>query len=149
MATLGLLNGRYDISSEEVTGQWPFLGSEFELVLTLAGSSLWGSFDLGVITGVLYFEERPRSSSHDRVWFKWRGREHEGPIIYGNDNEGWMRFLGDGRVEGWFEYLRIDFRGQRLPGQGTRSEIDARQMQDEWDEYSEDEYERERITRWR
>ncbi|CAM1503575.1 Fc.00g011660.m01.CDS01 [Cosmosporella sp. VM-42] len=149
LAPLGLLNGRYDVSCPFVTQEWPHYGEDFGIVLTLAGSSLWGSFDLGVIEGVLLLDERPWESSHDLVGFRWRGREGEGQIMYGSRNQGWIKFLGDGRIEGKFDYHSIAFKGRRCPGQGTRSEIDARTLQDEWDGYSEEQYEQERVARWR
>ncbi|KAM0261107.1 hypothetical protein ACHAQJ_002368 [Trichoderma viride] len=149
LAPLGLLNGRYDISSHSVESEWPQYGSDLSLVLTLAGSSLWGGFDLGVIEGVMYFEERPRSSSFDTVPFRWRGREAEGPISYDDrNNDGWIKFLGDGRIEGWIDFQGIHFEGHRVPGQGTRSEVDAKTLRNEWNEYTEDEYERENRSRW-
>ncbi|KAM0457189.1 hypothetical protein ACHAPV_006828 [Trichoderma viride] len=149
LATLGLLNGRYDISSRSVDEEWPQYASGLTLVLTLAGSSLWGRFDLGIIEGVLYFEERPRKSSMDAVQFSWRGREAEGPISYDDRrNKGWIKFLGGGRIEGWIDHLDIYFEGDRMPGQGTRSEVEARSMQNEWNGYTEDEYERENRARW-
>ncbi|KAI0137254.1 hypothetical protein BJ170DRAFT_689600 [Xylariales sp. AK1849] len=148
LAPLGLLNGRYEIESSDVTGNWPHYGSDFGLVLTLAGSSLWGSFDLGVYEGVLCFDVRPYQSSHERLWFKWRGREDQGPMVYGDHNRGWIKFLGNGRVEGWLDIQDLEFHGRRAPGQGTRSEIDARSLQSEWDGYNEYEYERENRARW-
>jgi hypothetical protein len=90
---------------------------------------LWGEFDLGVIKGVMYFEEWPRSSSFDTVPFHWRGREAEGPISYDDENtEGWIKFLGDGRIEGWINYQGIHFEGHRVRSQGTRSETNAIQF---------------------
>ncbi|KAL7941000.1 hypothetical protein V8C42DRAFT_335855 [Trichoderma barbatum] len=149
LSPLGLLNGRYDISCPFVESEWPRYASGFRLVLTIAGSSLWGKFDLGIIEGVVYFEERPRSSSFDSIPFHWRGREADGPISYDDENnEGWIRFLGDGRIEGWIDFQGIHFEGQRLPEQGTRSEMDASILQDEWEEYNEYEYEREERERW-
>lgn len=149
LAPLGLLNGRYDISSHSVDEQWPQYASGLNLVLTLAGSSLWGGFDLGLVEGVMHFEERPRTSSLDAVPFSWRGREVNGPISYDDRyNEGWIKFLGDGRIEGYINHLDIYFEGHRIPGQGTRSEVDARTLKNEWNEYTEDEYERENRERW-
>ncbi|QKD59302.2 uncharacterized protein FOBCDRAFT_252746 [Fusarium oxysporum Fo47] len=138
LAPLGLLNGDYEVESLDVSEQWDFDPDEFQLTLTISGNRLWGRFNLGVYEGVLLFEERPMRSSHDRVWFKWRGREDQGPVIYGDNNEGWMEFLGNGRIE-----------ARRLPGQGTRSSIDARTLQDEWNGYSYDLYEEENRARWR
>lgn len=144
-APLGLLNGRYSIDCPEATSKWPIFGSDFGLILTLAGSTLWGSFDLGIVHGVLHFAERPWESSHTVMPFSWRGGEEGGRIFNGNGNEGWMRFLGDGRVEGGLDYQGFTFQGQRLSGQGTRSEIDAQSLQDQWDallvkEYDDDDW---------
>ncbi|KAF5663627.1 hypothetical protein FHETE_7332 [Fusarium heterosporum] len=148
LAPLGLLNGDYEVISDDVTDQWDFDNDQFELVLTLAGNNLWGRLNLGVYEGVLFFDERPMQSSHDRIWFKWRGREDQGPIIYGNNNHGWMQFLGDGRIEGWLDHQSLSFQAQRLPNQGTRSSIDARSLQGEWNGYSEELYEEESRARW-
>ncbi|KAI0831638.1 hypothetical protein F5Y06DRAFT_281499 [Hypoxylon sp. FL0890] len=143
---LGLLNGRYDIDCPYVTEQWDHVG--FELILTLSGTQLWGRFDLGVISGVLRLDERPWQSSNEAIDFTWRGRELEGPMMYGNGNVGRIKFLGDGRIEGEIDYMSIRFTGNRVSGQGTRSEVDAATMRDEWDGYNEREYERENRNRW-
>ncbi|KAG5761763.1 hypothetical protein H9Q72_010132 [Fusarium xylarioides] len=149
LAPLGLLNGDYEVESRDVSKQWDFDRDEFQLTLTIAGNRLWGRFNLGVYEGVLLIEERPMRSSHDRVWFKWRGREDQGPVIYGDRNEGWMEFLGDGLIEGWLDHQSLSFQARRLPGQGTRSSIDARTLQDEWNGYSYRLYEEENRARWR
>ncbi|KAI1083955.1 hypothetical protein F5B20DRAFT_360106 [Whalleya microplaca] len=143
---LGLLNGRYDLESQYVTSEWG--DTDFSLVLTLSGRELWGQFDLGVVSGILRFHERPWESSDEPVDFQWRGREREGPIIYGNDNNGSIRFLGDGRIEGELDFMSIEFRGRRRSNQGTRSEVEAGAMRYEWDGYNEDVYEEEERSRW-
>ncbi|OTB03384.1 hypothetical protein M426DRAFT_177063 [Hypoxylon sp. CI-4A] len=144
---LGLLNGRYEVECREVTDQWGHDG--FSLVLTLDGSQLWGSFDLGIVSGVLRISERPWQSSFGDVEFTWRGRELDGPIIYGNHNAGFIRFLGDGRVEGGVDFNGgLEFEGNRFPHQGTRSEIPADEMRMEWNGYNEREYDRENSSRW-
>ncbi|KAM0424470.1 hypothetical protein ACHAPT_010394 [Fusarium lateritium] len=148
LAPLGLLNGDYEIDSEEICGQWNYGPDDFELTLMLSGSSLWGRFNLGIYEGIMFFEDRPMTSSHDRVWFMWRGREDQGPIVYGNNNQGWIKFLGDGRIEGWLDMQSLSFQGRRFPDQGTRSSVDARSMRNEWNEYSEEEYDRENQARW-
>ncbi|EEU42707.1 uncharacterized protein NECHADRAFT_47452 [Fusarium vanettenii 77-13-4] len=148
LAPLGLLNGDYEIDSEYVTSQWDYPPDDLGLTLTLSGSSLWGRFNLGVYEGVFFIEDRPMRSSHEKVWFKWRGREDQGPIIYGDRNNGWIKFLGDGRIEGFLDMQSLSFQGRRFPDQPTRSSIDARSMKNEFDGYSEDEYDRENRARW-
>jgi hypothetical protein len=117
-------------------------------VLTISGRELWGKFDLGVVSGIMHFADRPMRSSYDCMPFTWRGAETDGPIWYGNNNHGWIRFLGDGCIEGELDYMSLEFGGERLPGQGTRSEIDAQTMWSEWDGYTEQEYERLNRARW-
>lgn len=146
---LGLINGSYDITSSYVTSQWSHYRSDFHLELRLAGDSLWGRFDLGVLSGVMYFDRRPRASSRDSVPFTWRGRGDQGPIIYGDSNSGRLTFLGDGRIEGSIDYEELRFRGWRFPDQGTGGGTSAYTLENEWDGYSEDQYENERVSRWR
>jgi hypothetical protein len=148
LAPLGLLNGRYTLTSDTVSGEWPNHGDEFELTLTLAGQELWGSFDLGIVAGVLRIAQRPFLSSTDKVPFRWRGTEENGPIHYSDSETGWIRFLGGGRIEGRVDFMSIDFRGERDPGQGTRSDVEVRQMREEWNGYNEREYERANRARW-
>jgi len=145
---LGLLNGSYEITSNEVRSQWPSSHSGLSLVFTLSGRELWGKFDLGVVSGILHLNTRPWESSHERKTFTWRGEETEGPMFYGGSNRGWIRFLGGGRIEGELDFMRLDFKGERFAGQGTRSEVDARRMQGEWNGYTEQEYERSNRARW-
>lgn len=148
LSPLGLLNGSYEITSPDVSDEWSRYGEDsFDLVLTISGTSMWGRFDLGVVRGVMFFSRRPHESSDDEVPFEWRGEEDEGSIMYQN-NEGYMRFLGGGRIEGYIDFMSLHFQGRRLPGQGTRSEVDARTMERTWDGYSEEEYERMRVARW-
>lgn len=146
LAPLGLLNGIYDVSSPRVTSEWPFCGSNFDVALRLAGTNLWGRFDLGIVEGVMYFAKRPWKSSIERVPFKWRGREREGPIIYGNENNGWMKFLGHGRVEGYLDYMHLTFQAQHIPG--VDAGIDSSSLKSEWDQFSEEKYDQENRARW-
>ncbi|KAI8958854.1 hypothetical protein F5Y11DRAFT_25536 [Daldinia sp. FL1419] len=143
---LGLLNGRYVVSSEYVTREWGH--DDFSLVFTLSGTELWGRFDFGIVSGVMRLPQRPWQSSTDWLSFTWRGQELNGPIIYGDDNTGSIRFLGGGKIEGSLDWMSIPFEGSRLVGQGTRSEVDINRMRAEWDGYNEDEYERANRSRW-
>lgn len=73
--------------------------------------------------------------------FLWRGEEDNGPIKYGDGNRGWMRFLGGGRIEGHSDYMSMGFTADCIPGQGTRSPVEAATLKREWNEYSEERYE--------
>ncbi|KAB5582589.1 hypothetical protein GE09DRAFT_1211229 [Coniochaeta sp. 2T2.1] len=149
LPSLGPFNGHYSLTSDTVSGEWPMYGDEFSLTLTLSGQQLWGSFDLGIVEGVLRINQRPYGPSEgDVVEFRWRGREtSEGQVMY--SNTGWMRFLGGGGVEGELDYPSIGFEGQRDEGQGTRSGVPVAEMRSMWEGYSEEEYERARVGRWR
>lgn len=54
--------------------------------------------------------------------------------------EGWMKFYGEGRIEGQIagQIDDIDFRGQRSLGQGTRSDVEVAEMRCEWNGYGEE-----------
>ncbi|KAJ8117114.1 hypothetical protein ONZ43_g4286 [Nemania bipapillata] len=135
LGPLGLLNGRYNIVSEKVYDTCDC--DDLDLVLTLSKSELWGKFDLGIVRGIMHFSERPWQSSYDRLPFDWCGEDMDGTIRSGNENCGWIKFLGDGRIEGEISYMGLDFSGERISGQSTRSEVDAQSMWREWDGYCE------------
>jgi hypothetical protein len=120
---LGLLNGRYDL---QCTPDW---GGDAGLILTLSGSSLWGSFDISnQLNGIFHLAERPYQSSSSRLEFFWRADRESG--------NGWISFVGGGRVEGCIGcQCDVDFVGWRVHGQGTRSEISAASMERMWRNY--------------
>lgn len=147
---LGLLNGYYDIKAAGVTEQWSHYSEEnLEVIFTLAGCAMWAGFDLGVVSGVMFFPNRPWQSSSERLPFTWRGREDQGPITYGNSHKGWVKFLGGGRFEGQLDFMGIRFRGKRRPGQTATSPRRATELEAEWNTYTEEEYEYENAARWR
>ncbi len=123
---LGLLNGRYEITNFHDSG----------LILTLDGDALWGSFEIGPLSGILRLDKRPWSSSYRALdELEWRGEDDEGENYYRKNDGSFLRFLGGGDIEGEIEYngRLLEFRGHRAKGQGTRSEISARAMREEWD----------------
>ncbi|KAK1828135.1 hypothetical protein QBC39DRAFT_359930 [Podospora conica] len=129
---LGLLNGRYAIDITD----WNQMDSG--LVLTLDGNALWGSFDVGgFFRGIIRLNERPYQSSYDMFFFDWRGEnDSTGYRRFGDEEPdgSYIRFLGDGRIEGMIgdgEGL-VRFDGERLSGQETRSEISAWNMRRQW-----------------
>ncbi|EXL60714.1 hypothetical protein FOCG_00007 [Fusarium oxysporum f. sp. radicis-lycopersici 26381] len=148
LTPLKYINGRYTISCPYAADNWPQYGSNYSLVFAISGSSLWASFDFGIVEGVMYFLDSPTQLSCQPVPFKWRGRETEGSIVHGDHNEGWIKFLGGGQLEGQLCYQHIAFRGQRRAGPATASPIDALTMQNRWNKYSQQEYEREELARW-
>lgn len=63
------------------------------MTLTFSGSEMWSSFDFGVISGVMYFPNRPRRSCEDSIPFQWRGREDQGPVSFANSSKSWVNPL--------------------------------------------------------
>lgn len=148
---LGLINGVYEISSDDLDQWSEYSQDDFELILSLAGDAVWGAYDFGMHSGILHMPERPYSASYRKVPFTWRGRENgEGQMSYQDEcQHGWIQFLGDGRIEGQIDvYGQGKFTGKRISGQETRPPRDVRSMRDEWNSYNEDAYERERVGRW-
>ncbi|KAJ8098915.1 hypothetical protein POJ06DRAFT_282784 [Lipomyces tetrasporus] len=147
---LGLINGVYEIRSDALDQWSEFPQEEFTLILCLSGNSVWGAYDFGMYHGILYMPDRPYSASQDMVPFTWRGRERgEGEMSFDEDNEGYMRFLGDGKIEGEINcYGQAKFIGSRTSGNNTRLPRSVASMQHEWNGYNSHEYERERVARW-
>jgi hypothetical protein len=146
---LGLLNGRYDIDCPGLE-DWGYSSANFSLILTLEGESLWGAYDFGMYEGIFLVPHRPYTASEDRFEFNWRGRENgEGETSFGPWNEGWLEFVGGGRIRGMINcYGEALFEGQRVSGDQTRSERDARSMRHEWEGYNQDNYDRANRARW-
>ena len=145
---LGLINGVYDISCPTIEQEWPYENPT--LILTLDTPQIWGSYDFGMFSGILHIPSRPYSASSSQfLELRWRGRENgEGEMSFGEDCCGGLSFLGDGLIEGWMNlYGKCWFHGVRRDGPGTPVRT-ARSMREEWEEYNEDEYERERAGRW-
>ncbi|MCJ1425983.1 hypothetical protein MMC29_003884 [Sticta canariensis] len=145
---LGLINGYYDI-------ECPSLESEFDsdhlsLILCLETPRVWGAYDFGQFSGILHLPQRPYHPSEDPLPFHWRGRENgEGEMSFGEDCFGEIAFLGGGKIEGRIMNLYGDcgFTGMRRPGP-TVAPRSANSMREEWEGYSEESYERERVGRW-
>jgi hypothetical protein len=146
---LGLLNGRYEITCPDLE-DWGYSSPDFSLILTLDGTYLWGAYDFGMFNGILHLPTRPYDASGERLEFTWRGRENgEGETSYGAGNDGWLEFFGGGRISGMIScYGDALFEGQRVSGNQTRSERDARSMRDEWDGYNQENYDRANRARW-
>lgn len=144
---LGLLNGRYEIDCPSLE-EWG--SSDFSLILTLEGQSLWGSYDFGMFEGIIHVPTRPYNASDQRFEFSWRGHDNgEGETSFGSENVGWLEFLGGGNIRGMINcYGRPIFEGRRVSGNQTRSERDARSMRDEWDGYNQQNYDRANRARW-
>lgn len=145
--SLGLINGIYDLSCPTIEDNWPC--RDPTLTLSLDGTTVWGAYDLDMFSGIVYLPSRPWQSSNEPLSFSWRGRENgEGQMEFGDHCQGEISFLGSGKIEGWISvYGRCEFTGFRRHEAGTAVRT-ARSMREEWEEYNEDAYERERVGRW-
>ncbi|KAF4466580.1 hypothetical protein FALBO_6560 [Fusarium albosuccineum] len=141
LAPLGTVNGIYKIKCEYMKFMHGFSSKDLGLALRPVGSSLWAKFGLGFYEGVMYFEECPRESSGDQVWFKWRGRVEGGPIYYGGEHRGWIKFLGGGRISGWME--QFTFEGWHDPNQPPTTRRELQEFRREWNSYTKARYDKE------
>lgn len=147
--SLGLLNGTYDITCDDLREWSMYDDHEFTLIMALQGTEIWMSYDFGMFSGIIHLSRRPFEASDNRIEFTWRGVENSEGVITYNGQGGWIQFLGNGRIEGMIPvYGEAKFRGTRISGNATRSERSAISMRQEWDGYSEAEYERRRVGRW-
>lgn len=147
---LGLINGYYEIESRSLNQWETFPEEDFSLTLCLSGNSIWGEYDFGMYHGILYMPKRPWTASEDEIPFQWRGTDRsEGEIRFGDSNEGFIRFLGGGQIEGEINcYGRAKFSGWRTSDDDTSPLRSVASMRREWDGYNQDEYERLRVARW-
>ena len=148
---LGLINGEYQIYSQDLNDWSDYPEEEFNLILGLAGNSMWGSYDFGMFYGIMHLQERPWSSSYRRIPFEWRSRDRgEGEMSFGPSCTGWISFLGDGHIQGQLEgcYGEGKFSGDRISGNKTQPPRDVRSMREEWNGYNQVEYDNENRRRW-
>lgn len=133
---LGLLNGRYHVRCTA-----PLMYAESDhttsgLIFTLDGNALWAFFEIGPLSGILRLDERPWESSHQELPIQWRARDDQGRQSHEHGYGGFVRFLGDGEIDGEIICVggTLKFLGRRVSGQGTRSEVSSVSMRRQWDE---------------
>ena len=145
---LGLVNGIYDVSCSTVEHEWDC--TDLTIVLALDGTAVWGAYDLGMFSGILFLSQRPWQASDEPLPFTWRGREHgEGEMSFGHGCKGEITFLGNGKIEGWIGvYGRCAFEGVRRAEAGTAVRS-ARSLRDEWAGYNQEAYDDANRARWR
>lgn len=133
---LGLLNGRYNIHCTRLPDFVNDRGQDSGIIFTLDGNRLWGSFEIGPVSGILLLDERPWRSSHERLYFRWRGEDEQGGEHDADDDGSYVKFLGDGEIAGKIAFYNdlIEFNGYRVSGQETRSEVSAASMRRQWEQ---------------
>jgi hypothetical protein len=97
--------GSYEVYSADLADQCdvPEDGVlKFTFLSSLGSSHLWGSFDIGVIKGVIRSLDPPPRAVGDKINFVWRGRETaEGEMRRDDDRyRGVVVFLGDAGIQG-------------------------------------------------
>ncbi len=132
---LGLLNGRYRLRCTSPAAHADD-GEDSAIILTLDGDALWGSFEIGPLSGVLYLAERPRTSSRRPLCFAWRGDDAQGGDHDETNDGSYLMFMGDGVIVGKIGFYNsmLEFSGYRISGAETRSEISAASMRREWED---------------
>jgi len=150
----GYLTGTYDISAPHISEQWGF-ARYLSLVVSLDSEKrLFGTFDLGICSGVLRstvdMESRTDGAS---AKFEWCGQEeHGGSEVYTPSPEmkGILRFTRrrrDGRhtIKGTMECVRAvgkcEFTGEKVGNSTT--------IYRKWDDFNEEAYEWANKARWR
>lgn len=150
---LGLINGIYSLSCPTVSQEWPSFhpdDDDLTLTLSLSGTTVWGAYDLGMFSGIIFLPNRPyQASPTTPLPFTYRGRENsEGQMSFGHGCDGEMTFLGNGRIEGWIGvYGKCRFEGVRRAEAGTAVRS-AGSMRGEWEGYNQEAYDEENSARW-
>ncbi len=147
------LTSYYRISCPDLEGQWSmFDNHRMSLILRHDSTGVWGNYDLGMFSGILHLNKKPTKASHERIPFKWRGRENsESMMSFGDSCTGEIAFLGDGRIEGVISvYGQCHFSGStmQVAGPSLRLRQKAADMRQEWDGYNECAYEEAARNRW-
>lgn len=150
---LGLINGIYTLSCPTVSQEWPSFqpdDDDLTLTLSLSATTVWGAYDLGMFSGIIFLPNRPyQASPTTPLSFTYRGRENsEGQMSFGHGCDGEITFLGNGKIEGWIGvYGRCRFAGVRRAEAGTAVRS-AWSMREEWEGYNQEAYDEENGARW-
>ncbi|KAJ4482600.1 hypothetical protein J3R30DRAFT_3286718 [Lentinula aciculospora] len=113
--------GHFNVAVPFMSKQWNEFSSDEVFTLKMSHSTtfshLWGKFEFGGISGI--FRSVTSTLPHTfpggyRVDFLWRGEEFgEGQSSFGEDNKGYIVFLGDGRIKGNMQWMgTFDFAGK-------------------------------------
>jgi hypothetical protein len=143
---LGLINGTYRIKAPDLD-QWSmYSGDEFTMELRLNSSFVWGYYDFGMYEGVICIPRRPFRASDEQFEFTWRGHDNgEGEMSFGSENRGWIRFLGNGNIEGQINcYGTAQFRGWKESDHVRGYDS----MKSEWDRHNQANYDYANQSRW-
>ncbi|KAF4345035.1 hypothetical protein FBEOM_909 [Fusarium beomiforme] len=106
------------------------------------GETLRGYLAMGrmmTYRALMLFDKRPTEASDREVPFRWRGRKMSNGVreFRGDKNCGWMKFLGDGKIEVYFKKLNLRLEAQKGRGIGERQKHNAAVFWDDWHELDE------------
>jgi hypothetical protein len=146
--------GKFDIIAPYLTDQWPDSTNTMTLKLSPSSTSshLWGSFDFGIVSGIIRSSAKPPTSTGHECVFFWRGRESgEGQMEFGEDETSHIIFLGNGKIKGRMEWMAgFDFVGMQDDETSRRVvwQKSVKGWKKEWRGINERSYESENIARW-
>jgi hypothetical protein len=88
------------------------------------GSHIWGSFDLGIVKGIIRASMPIQRGGSLECTFTWRGRESTGESTFSESNTGTIAFLGGGKIKATIEteFGAFDFAGRKVSGAGNQLE---------------------------
>ncbi|KAF4450441.1 hypothetical protein F53441_6440 [Fusarium austroafricanum] len=100
-------------------------------------NTMRGYFNMGHkmdYRALILFDEYPIEASSSKMEFKWRGKKLSNDVMEfrGDGNLGWMKFLGDGKVEACFDKFDIRLVAQKGRGIGERGKHSAPVFWENW-----------------
>ncbi|KAJ4264497.1 hypothetical protein NW762_005697 [Fusarium torreyae] len=139
---LGNLKGKYTIETEFACcdDQTQRIHEEV-CFITLTpgnGASMRGNFQMGSLLShykaLMFFEKRPPETSSHKVCFRWRGSKSGGGVqeFRGDENRGWIKFLGDGKIEAWFDRFNIRLVAQKSRALGGKRQHHVGAFWEDW-----------------
>jgi len=149
------VGGKYAIIAPYLAEQWPDSSSgDLELSLSPSlgtGRHLWGSFNFGIVTGVIRGGAPPKSV-RGTVAFLWRGHEEgEGQMEYGPENKGTLTFLGNGKLRGTMSGGFMEpfvFTGVQEPRKNVNLAEHVKEWKEQWRGINDRSYEAAGVSRW-
>ncbi|KAF9031000.1 hypothetical protein BDZ89DRAFT_1064322 [Hymenopellis radicata] len=144
--------GQYAVEAPSISKQWDYGDNKYVLKLALSSktSHLWGTFEFGVISGVIRSKGSVTSGSRS-INFQWRGREEgENVISLGSDNSGRIEFLVNGNIKGTIntDLGKFAFTGKKMVRENVVWSMSIANWKYEWRSTNESAYECENKGRW-
>ncbi|KAJ7685548.1 hypothetical protein DFH06DRAFT_1029285, partial [Mycena polygramma] len=149
----GELTGKFNVIAPFLTEQWEDATRDtmwLKLCPSSTNARLWGSFDFGVISGVIRSATLPAKVG-DSVAFLWRGRDSgTGESTFGDDNVGTIKFLSGGfKATMDWDLGNFEFAGTKLASPKDKiSPLSLREWKTTWRSINESAYGRENRARW-